>query len=123
MGSMSSVLHSGHFQPVFFGRNRVLTRRYYSRDGIHLSHSGIKRLLDALNRNVNIVGNFDLCVYKTANLDNQRTVRPGTNGISKLQSKGGNDFKSLKGRSRANNHFCYGCNMTGHSDIECWYAH
>ena len=108
---------------LFFGRNRVLTRRYYSRDGIHLSHSGIKRLLDALNRNVNIVGNFDLCVYKTANLDNQRTVRPGTNGISKLQSKGGNDFKSLKERSRASNHFCYGCNMIGHSDIECWYTH
>ena len=72
---------------------------------------------------MNIVGNFDLCVYKTANLDNQRTVRPGTNGISKLQSKAGNDFKSLKERSRASNHFCYGCNMTGHSDIECWYAH
>ena len=70
---------------VFLGRNSVLTRRYYSRDGIHLSHSGIKRLLDAFNRKVNIVGNFDLCVYQTANLQNQRTVRPGTNGLSKGQ--------------------------------------
>ena len=57
----------------------MLTCQYYSRDGIHLSHSGIKRLLYALNRKVNIVANFDLCVYQTANLNNQRTVRPGAN--------------------------------------------
>ena len=82
----------------------MLTRRYYSR-----SHSGIKRLLDALNRKVNIVANFDLCVYQTAYLHNQRTVSPGTNGLSKGQSKSGNNFQSLNGRRRVNYRFCYGC--------------
>lgn len=108
---------------LFLGRNRVPTRRYYARDGIHLSHSGIRRLLDALNRKLDIVSNFELCVFQSATFRNKRTVRPGasSNEVSGGQSGGDNGYSRLNGR-RSYNRFCQGCNMTGHSDTECWYA-
>ncbi|MES9883589.1 MAG: GDSL-type esterase/lipase family protein [Sedimenticola sp.] len=37
--------------------------RYYSIDGIHLSHSGTKRLLDAINRSCEIVIDYNMCIY------------------------------------------------------------
>ena len=37
---------------MFFDRNGMPSTRYYSHDGIHLSPSGIKRLVDALNRHI-----------------------------------------------------------------------
>ena len=37
--------------------------RYYSKDGIHLSFSGIKRLLGGINKDVAIVADFNRCTY------------------------------------------------------------
>ena len=43
---------------LFFGQNGLPSSRYFSNDGIHLSHSGIKRRFDALNRHIGIVSDF-----------------------------------------------------------------
>ena len=51
---------------AFFNRNGELIRRYYSWDSIHLSDSGVKRLLGTINNKVNIVEDFSRCVFTTA---------------------------------------------------------
>lgn len=48
---------------AFHDKHGEIIDRYYSRDSIHLSHSGIKRLLGTLNNYAEIVNNFDQCVY------------------------------------------------------------
>ena len=52
---------------MFFDRNGMSSTRYYSHDGIHLSRSGNKRLVDALNRHIYIVTDIILCVFKGSN--------------------------------------------------------
>ena len=49
---------------LFFGQNGLPASRYYDGDGIHLPNSGIRRLLDALNRHVQIVEDFQKCVAR-----------------------------------------------------------
>ena len=49
----------------FLDKNYVPTSRYYSNDGIHLSHSGVKRLLDAMDKSVKIVVDYELCVFSS----------------------------------------------------------
>ena len=49
----------------FLDKNYVPTKRYYSNDGIHLSHSGVKRLLDAMDKSVKIVVDYELCVFSS----------------------------------------------------------
>ena len=60
---------------LFFERNR--SSRYFSEDGIHLSNAGTKRLLDAWRRHVNIVHDFNLCVFQASTF--KKTFRPGAN--------------------------------------------
>ena len=50
---------------AFFNRKGELIRRYYSWDSIHLSDSGVKRLLGTINNKVNIVEDFSHCVFTT----------------------------------------------------------
>ena len=50
---------------AFFNRKGELIHRYYSWDGIHLSDSGVKRLLVAINNKMNIVEDFSGCVFTT----------------------------------------------------------
>ena len=64
---------------MFLGRNGMPSFRYYSHDGIHLSRSGIKRLVDALNRSIHIVTDINLCVFKGSNIRDERSSRLGTN--------------------------------------------
>ena len=47
----------------FYRSNGIPTERYLSSDGIHLSRSGVKRLLDAINSSIEIVQTYELCVF------------------------------------------------------------
>ena len=62
-------------QIFFFGQNDMPSARYYSNDGIHLSRSDIKRLVDALNRHIEIVTDFNFCVFKVSNFHDKRNER------------------------------------------------
>ena len=61
----------------FYGRDGELTARYYGNDGIHLSNSGIKRLLHAINVHIQLVDDFDQCVYKPRGKRNAVDSAPG----------------------------------------------
>ena len=49
----------------FFGNNNLVATRYYSTDSIHLSQSGLKRLLKAIDISVRLVENYDLCTFRS----------------------------------------------------------
>ena len=61
-----------------FDKTGVPASRYYDDDGIHLAHSGIRRLLDAMDRHVNIVDNFQGCAIRSTRQPLNRN-RPGQN--------------------------------------------
>ena len=48
-------------ESAFHDRHEKIIERYYDTDGIHLSSSGVKRLLVALNKHVLLVNDFDNC--------------------------------------------------------------
>ena len=114
-------------QGMYFPPNR-----YYNYDGIHLSHSGVKRLLDAINGSVKIVVNYDLCVFSNTKKQNKNGSRDKPTGYSRgfhgPQSTGrpyqpyaaptGGDGRRSKYRNSRKQ--CYGCNMVGHILAECW---
>ena len=47
----------------FKENNRLPIQRFFSKDGIHLTRSGVNHLLDAVNRNVNIVVDNNFSVF------------------------------------------------------------
>ena len=49
---------------MFFEPNGLPCGRYYDTDGIHMSHSGTKRLIHAINKHVSLVLDFQSCVYR-----------------------------------------------------------
>ena len=104
---------------LFFGRNGLPWKHYYTNDGIHLSNSGVKRLLDAINRHVDIVKDFQSCVYK-----NVWNVQYGstTHDKSTRKTSFGNRVQPFNKHRRDNSRFCYGCSLAGHFIEECWYS-
>lgn len=55
---------------LFFKEGEVCGR-YYKDDSIHLSDSGTKRLLDAVNRKLKIIVDFNSCVYSKRRAQNR----------------------------------------------------
>ncbi|MEW8548437.1 MAG: SGNH/GDSL hydrolase family protein [Candidatus Thiodiazotropha sp.] len=111
---------------LFFGKNGLPCGRYFYKDGIHLSYSGTKRLIDALNRYVDIVSDFQLCVFQRPNLLRKGMVAPVTrNKRNYGQSVDGNRENGFNifNKHRQNNRRCYGCSMPGHILAECWNVH
>ena len=107
-------------EQLFIGRNQMPSGRYFSDDGIHLSHSGTKRLLDAWNRHVGIIKDFSLCIFKSTRLHG-KTSRPGQNGRANYRGQSSYGHWRYQGQQRnITRRRCYGCSMPGHILAECW---
>ena len=50
---------------AFYDRQGKIIERYYGDDLIHLSTSGVKRLLDVINKEFDIVDSFENCAFKS----------------------------------------------------------
>lgn len=97
---------------AFHNKHGEVIERYYSKDSIHLSTSGIKRLLGTINSFVEIVQNFDQCGF----LRRQGKGRPATTH----QRGAGLNVRSQS--TRANNRRklrCNKCGETNHTTIQC----
>ena len=112
----------------FFAKNYLPASRYISNDGIHLSHSGIKRLLDATNTTTKIVVDYELYVFSNFKTENQSCHT----GYSRRSNRGpqykpykpnrnaeGNGARGASGYRNSRKQ-CFGCNMVGHILAECW---
>ena len=110
----------------FFAKNYLPASCYFSNDGIHLSHSGIKCLLDALNTTTKIVVDHELCVFSNFNTQNQSSHT----GYSRRRKRGlqykpykpkrNAEGNGARGANRISRKQCFGCNMVGHILVECW---
>ena len=49
---------------AFYDKQGKIIERYYSEGLLHLSSSGVKRLLGEIDREINIVENFENCAFK-----------------------------------------------------------
>ena len=112
--------HEGMFINVnnaFYNKRHQLKSHFYSQDNIHLSPSGIKGLLGAINRHIEIVKDFNNCVL--------HRYKPQNDRQSKQRSF------SWKGKNRQNRHYqfsntsnsdrCYKCGLTNHETSQCFH--
>lgn len=96
---------------AFHNKHGEVIERYYSKDSIHLSTSGIKRLLGTINNFVNIVQNFDQCGY----LRRQGRGRPATAQLKRGLNAGNQRLPAHNGGKL----LCNKCGETNHSTIQC----
>ena len=86
---------------LFFGQNGLPCNRYYYNDRIHLSHSGTKRLIYTLNRHVDIVNDFQLCVFQGSNISRKGILAPVTrrnrNYGQSVDGNRGHEFNMFNG--------------------------
>ena len=93
--------------------------RYFHHDGIHLTASGTKRLLDALNKGFQIVKDFDNCVFTGKRNMNKANIGGGFH-VPQRSNQG--QFQA--GRRPASGRFplkCIGCHQKGHKIADCWF--
>lgn len=115
------VMSISNTRDYFYGKDRVPTERYFSKDGIHLSRSGVKRLLDAINSNTQIVSDYDSCVFNRQGYQrgigksNQNRWLSQEQGHWHPRNRGPNNTEK-----RHANKICYACHMVGHISAECW---
>ena len=94
--------------------------RYYGNDQIHLSKSGIRRLLDCIEKSterISLVDNYESCSYGRApekNSDNKRR-RFG----AQRQRQTTRNPRVSGGQDRKTNTSCVKCGETNHSTFQC----
>ncbi len=109
---------------------------YRPRDNIHLSSSGIKRLLGTINEHIQIVADFERCASRPAH--QPKEIRPTRNPppVSRPNHYGRNTGQQVD-RPRENRHHysnprssqghtgdrCMKCGMTNHETIDCRHKH
>ncbi len=91
----------------FLGKDQSPTLRYYSKDQIHLSKSGIRRFLDAIEKScaMSIVKSFDMCVFGYQSSPKLNAIK--SYGPSSRYSKR-NGYTT-----------CTKCGESNHSTFEC----
>ena len=96
---------------LLFDKHGMPASRYYGSDGIHLAHPGTRRMLDAMNRNVNIVDNFQFRVMSSSRQQLTQDNRPGNGRQSyrynkeengRPQTGNGKSYRRYSGNSRSN---------------------
>ena len=91
-----------------FDKNGLPASRYYDADGVHLVHSGIRRLLDAINRHhLDIVEDFQACAIRSVRQTHIRN-RQGQNeqrykhhtvyGQTRINTENGQSYGSYRGK-------------------------
>ena len=70
----------------FKGSNRLPIQRFFSKDGIHLTHSGVERLLNAIN-NISIIEDYDLSVFNGPKPRRSSVRRSGSSEQGQFQRK------------------------------------
>lgn len=118
---------------AFMDKNGFPTKRYFNnRDDIHLSNSGVKRLLGTIDRIVSIVDVFNLSVFEQRR---RSYIQQGRNQYTQQGATGWRQSTRCTICKRTNHSTqqcrlqqrvggfmgrCYMCNMSGHKQNQCW---
>ena len=110
---------------VFHDRHGNIITGYYDTDCIHLSSSGVKRLLGMLNQQVTIVNDFTKCAYgrcqgnrpQQQRQQQQEQSRAGKNRNTQDRQNGNNNSQ------RDSVNLCYKCGESNHDTNSCKHKH
>lgn len=97
---------------AFHDKHGHIIECYYNKDSIHLSSSGVKRMLGTINDRVSIVEELENCAYasrgaQSYNGNGQRSQRARQNNIGK------------HGHQNEKDSCCYKCGEINHETREC----
>ena len=91
---------------AFHDRHGDIIDRYYARDCIHLSPSGVKRLLGEMNKEITIVNDFEKCIYakrfpnrsqcNQSHADSWKNKHNRQTGSNRYQVEGGKFCKNVE---------------------------
>ena len=99
---------------AFHDRHEKIIERYYDTDAIHLSSSGVKRLLGSLNKQVSLVKDFDKCFFPKIHRKRPNHFR---GGIGQNRYRFGRKSHQ-SGRDNLHVH-CYKCGENNHQTSDC----
>lgn len=98
--------------------------RYYGRDKIHLSKSGVRRFLDSIEKtcdNLSLIDNFELCVYgiprARQNTQHRQAVPKNGRNNQPNQRRHPRQNRSPIRQNRSGN--CVKCGETNHTTFDC----
>ena len=99
------------------------TFRYYDTDRIHLSHAGIHRLLDSIEKScetVILVDDFQKCVYgRPARKPRGHTQNRNKQNKGPRAQRPQGHGRQQNGQRRSTNRSCAKCGESNHSTFEC----
>ena len=105
---------------AFHDKRGKVIERYYGDDLIHLSTSGVKRLLGEINEEINIVDDFENCAfnhrYQKRGRIQKRSSRSNSQNSTNVPRRRGRPTQSRDNNTRA---ACYKCGETNHETIRC----
>ena len=100
---------------AFHDKDGNVIMRYYNRDTIHLSSSGVKRLVGTINNEVSIVCDFESCVFPSRNQYSYRTQLH----IRKRRTENARKRRYGYHTHTDRNSPCYQCGETNHDTNQC----
>lgn len=104
---------------AFHNKRGMLIERYYAHDLIHLSASGVKRLLGEIDKSISIVANFENCVFK-GRYQKKGSIHRGKSQTNTLRSNHGQTRVRSSQNSKNNiEKMCYKCGETNHDTSQC----
>lgn len=100
---------------AFHDRHGDIIQRYYTSDSIHLSPSGVKRLLGVLNKEVTIVNNFDRCVFPKRQQSRGHHYHSHSDRRNFHQKRRGSNDQ----HSEQHSNLCRKCGESNHATSRC----
>ena len=106
---------------AFYNRHGKIIESYYDSDCIHLSSSGVKRLLGTINNEIRIVHEFDKCVFSRRRENRSppqhtRSTR-GSNLPARLRDNNRQRDNNVNQQERLR--LCYKCGESNHDTSSC----
>ena len=107
---------------AFYDKRGKIIERYYGDDLIHLSTSGVKRLLGEIDKEINIVENFENCSFKSRYQKRSHVHKGSSQTNSHRSNSGPRRGRPTKNRENKNANSgaaCYKCGETNHETSRC----
>ena len=109
----------------FCDSRKKIIDRYYSKDCIHLSNSGVKRLLGTINTEISVVHDFDKCIFNghqqrkyNPNRAHDQQSRPGSRRTFQDRHRYSQDRHKSSGQ-QGTVMLCYKCGESNHDTNNC----
>lgn len=99
---------------AFHDSHGKVIERYFVTDCIHLSSSGIKPLLGAINNEIQVVQDFEKCVYPAKHQHKTRSSHQVNNSRRKTFSN-----RPVRVQTKEGEHFCYKCGENNRVTARC----